>query len=89
MSKLIRRRTTRFTELIKFDGETMWVSGTYFYAPDELYGDYPVMFTQDDSELHIEELLTFNGHSCIEDLEDEEIRKGIEDLVWEKLLSDN
>lgn len=82
------RKETPFEVIVEYDhyfgSDSLVVTGTYYYAPDEEYGEYPNIFRQDDSELYISHIYSIDG-DCDADCGD---NKKLEELVWEQLLSE-
>jgi len=90
---MIYRKETSFDVLISIDfpDQIFRVKGTYYYAPCEEYGDYPNIFTQNDSRLIItyfrkviEGIEYDNFMDC---LNDPKFLEDLEELVWEELLN--
>jgi len=90
------RKKTSFDVFIELGDNIYNVTGTYYYAPNEIYGESPNEFTQDDSELEIKDLSLYDKHLVRigglllvnEFLEFEEVVTVINKLVWEKILED-
>ena len=92
------RKNTSFDVFIKLGDNIYNVMGTYYYAPDEVYGESPNEFTQDDSELDIrefykcyevcEEFGDKTYYVCLKELlEFDEVYSEVSRLVWDKILN--
>lgn len=92
---MIYRKDTDFDVCIsiEFPDQIFRVTGTYYYAPDTLYGESPNMFYQDDSELifysFVKVIDGIESDNFSNYLEDDSFRQEVEQLVWEQLLIKN
>ena len=93
--KPIYKNKTSFDVFISIKDNVYNVAGTYYYAPNEIYGEPPNQFTQDDSELNIKDFYRLfederneiTHYVNLEDwLEFDEFYKKVSELVWNKLL---
>lgn len=93
---MIYRKETPFKVTIGLNDEypygylmEFWVTGSYYYAPNESYGEYPMMFTQNDSRIIIWDIenIDCEPFSCMDLLNDIDFLDQVEELVWEQLLS--
>lgn len=93
--KPIYKNKTSFDVFININDNVYNVAGTYYYAPNQIYGEPPNQFTQDDSELNIQDfykLFKDNDNKVhyisLEDwLEFDEIYSKVSELVWDKILN--
>ena len=91
------RKKTSFDVFIKLGDNIYSVIGTYYYAPNEIYGESPNEFTQDDSEIEIENLSLYNKHLIRIDgfllvsefLEFDDVYIEVCKLVWKKILGND
>lgn len=90
------RKKTSFDVFIELGNNSYNVEGTYYYAPDEIYGESPNKFTQDDSEIEINSLCIFDKNTIkgyylevnsLLDFNDVYIK--ICELIWKKILDGN
>lgn len=90
------KKKTSFDVFIELGTNSYNVEGTYYYAPDEIYGESPNKFTQDDSEIEINSLCIFDKDliknkflevNSLLDFNDVYIK--ICELVWQKILDGN
>lgn len=86
------RKKTSFDVFVTLGDNIYNVTGTYYYAPNEIYGESPNEFTQDDSEIELEDLrvMVENYITIVNEfLEFEEVVTVINKLVWEKILDND
>lgn len=95
MKSMIYRKETGFDTYLRIDfpDQIFRVKGTYYYAPNEEYGESPNIFTQNDSRLIINHFVKViegveydNFMDC---LNDPKFLDELEELIWEDLLSED
>ncbi len=87
---MIYRKETSFHVNVLYDDCIWLIIGTYYYAPNEEYGESPNIFIQNDSKLIISDIYDDENNSGMFLLKEYKLfLDEVEELVWEQLLSED